>query len=58
MDDTTHSVYLAGGQWAGYSQKGSGGCSGDMLGTMKGECNNLDTDMAQRVACVRINPFS
>jgi hypothetical protein len=28
------------------------------LGTMmKGECSNLDIDMAQRVACVRINPF-
>ncbi|KAK4142234.1 uncharacterized protein C8A04DRAFT_30193 [Dichotomopilus funicola] len=58
MDDTSHSVFMAGGEWAGYSQKGSGGCSGEMLGTMEGGCNNLDTGKAQRVQCVKHNPFS
>ncbi|KAK3306175.1 uncharacterized protein B0T15DRAFT_575366 [Chaetomium strumarium] len=58
MDDTSHSVFLAGGEWAGFSQKGSEGCSGELLGTMKSGCNNLDTDKAKRVACVKFNVFS
>jgi hypothetical protein len=58
MDDTSHSVFLAGGEWAGFSQKGSGGCSGELLGTMSGGCNNLDTSQEKRVACVKFNPFS
>lgn len=52
MDETSHSVYLAGGQWVSFTQKtGNGGsCHGDMVAVLGG-CNNLDQDV--RIACVR-----
>jgi hypothetical protein len=60
MNDTSHSVFLAGSQWVGFSQKGSNGCTGDLLGTMQGACNNLVTGIpgGRRVEYVRLNPFS
>ncbi|KAJ5747856.1 uncharacterized protein N7511_009552 [Penicillium nucicola] len=56
MDDTTHSVYLAGANWVGFSDKtGNGGsCSGSALTVLQGECNNLDTaHPGKRIKCVR-----
>lgn len=51
MDSTSNSVYLAGGTWRGYTEKGSEGCSGTNLGNMAGGCNAL-TLFDQRVNCV------
>lgn len=52
MDSTTNSVYLAGGMWRGYTEKGSDGCSGTNLGNMPIEgCNTLEL-FGQRVNCV------
>ncbi|GAD94196.1 small secreted protein [Paecilomyces variotii No. 5] len=55
MDDTSHSVYLAGASWIGYSDKtGNGGsCTGTALGLMAQQCNDLDTVYPERVKCVR-----
>ncbi|KAJ9212948.1 hypothetical protein DTO166G4_5452 [Paecilomyces variotii] len=56
MDDTSHSVYLAGTNWVGYSDKtGNGGsCTGAALRILNGKCNNLDTaDPGTRIRCVR-----
>jgi hypothetical protein len=52
MDDTSHSVYLACGQWVGFTQKtGNGGsCYGDMV-VVLGGCNSLGHHV--RIACVR-----
>ena len=55
MDDTTHSVYLSGADWMGFSDKESDGgrCSGFPIGVGQG-CNNLETlKPGYRVKCVR-----
>ncbi|KAF4333205.1 small secreted [Fusarium beomiforme] len=65
MDDTTHSVYLNGGngfwtgtkyEWRGYSEKSNGKCSGKKLGSLPsgGDCVNLDAHFPQRIKCVRL----
>ncbi|KAJ5506572.1 hypothetical protein N7453_005529 [Penicillium expansum] len=56
MDDSSHSVYLAGTNWVGFSDKTSNGgsCSGSALTLLQGECNNLDTSHpGKRIKCVR-----
>ncbi|KAL1863176.1 hypothetical protein Plec18170_000006 [Paecilomyces lecythidis] len=56
MDDTSHSVYLAGANWVGFSDKtkNGGSCSGTALTVLDGQCNNLDTaHPGKRVKCVR-----
>jgi hypothetical protein len=56
MDDSSHSVYLAGANWVGFSDKTSNGgkCSGSALTVLQGECNNLDTaHPGKRIKCVR-----
>ncbi|KAH9897597.1 hypothetical protein F4778DRAFT_783176 [Xylariomycetidae sp. FL2044] len=63
MDDTTHSVYLAGQDstkgWFGYSggktQSSGNYCTGEKLGQMHGKCNNLDTSFGSRVKCVALD---
>ncbi|KAM0794702.1 hypothetical protein BDR22DRAFT_826660 [Usnea florida] len=56
MDSTSHSVYLAGGAFAAYSDfspnAGGKGCTGDFLGNLPGACSDLDTAFAQRINCV------
>ena len=62
MDDTTHSVYLAGADdpwsdkdnpliWFAYSDKSENGgfCQGNPLSPLNLECQNLDTAMYQRI---------
>lgn len=63
MDDTTHSVYLAMhgpgptavDKWVAFSgkSKNDGVCTGEMLGILGGECQNLDTTYSKRINCVR-----
>jgi hypothetical protein len=59
MDDSSHSVYLAGyGQttWEAWDSKtgNGGGCTGVSLGLFPQlECNNLDTTFSSRIKCVR-----
>jgi hypothetical protein len=56
MDDTSHSVYLAGGDWSGFSEKTSdgGACYGDYI-RLYGACNPLDQTVgsSDRIKCVR-----
>ncbi|KUI71821.1 hypothetical protein VM1G_11828 [Cytospora mali] len=56
MDDTSHSVYLAGGDWSGFSEKTSdgGSCYGDYI-RLYGACNGLDQAVgsSNRIKCVR-----
>lgn len=56
MDDTSHSVYLAGGDWSGFSEKTSdgGSCYGDFI-RLYGACNALDQTVggSNRIKCVR-----
>ncbi|KAK7745859.1 hypothetical protein SLS53_002577 [Cytospora paraplurivora] len=56
MDDTSQSVYLAGGDWSGFSDKTSdgGSCYGDYI-QLYGACNSLDQSVgnSDRIKCVR-----
>lgn len=59
LDPSSHSVYLAGGNWHAYSQPNLDGnnnnCQGENLGALGGGCQNLDDVFAgQRVACVQL----
>ncbi|CZT16384.1 uncharacterized protein RCC_02227 [Ramularia collo-cygni] len=60
MDDTTHSVYLAGAaadlEWQAFSgkSKNDGVCIGKHLGPLGGECQNLDTVYGERTNCLRL----
>ena len=64
MDPSSHSVYLAGTQWTGFSvanlkdgnlQDGySPKCQGDNLDFLPGGCVNLDTAKGQRINCVLV----
>ena len=55
MDPSSHSVYLAGGTWSGYTEyspnTSGDGCTGDNLGPLPGGCSDLDTP-AGRINCV------
>jgi hypothetical protein len=67
MDETTHSVYLNGGNgfwtgtkyfWLGFSEKGDDGqCRGEQLGQLPsdGDCVNLDAHFSQRINCLRLS---
>ncbi|KAM0796597.1 hypothetical protein BDR22DRAFT_866691 [Usnea florida] len=60
MDPTSHSVYLAGATWTGWSENsgdGNGGstCGGSNLGTLGRGCRNLDTALSSRINCVLDN---
>ena len=60
MNPTSHSVYLAGATWTGWSENsghGNGGntCGGDQLGTLGGACQNLDYALGDRINCVLPN---
>ncbi|KAI0159545.1 hypothetical protein GGR57DRAFT_499873 [Xylariaceae sp. FL1272] len=56
MDDTSHSVYLAGGTWELHSGKteNGGSCNGAWLGVSDGGCVNLDNggQVKERIRCV------
>lgn len=56
MADSSHSVYLAGGAWSGFSGKSSDGgdCYGDHI-RLYGACNSLDQAVgsSDRIECVR-----
>ncbi|MDI1486314.1 MAG: hypothetical protein OHK93_005541 [Ramalina farinacea] len=57
MDTSSHSVYLAGATWhawtGGNGNTNGDPCSGDDLGALPGECNNLDTAFqGERIACL------
>ncbi|KAM0796113.1 hypothetical protein BDR22DRAFT_825553 [Usnea florida] len=57
MDPSSHSVYLAGATWSGYSgasaNPSGSGCQGQDLGPLPGACVNLDTYFADsRIFCV------
>jgi hypothetical protein len=53
MAEDNHSVYLAGTNWVGFLEKGSGR-EGVALGVMPHECVNLDRVFpVRRVKCVR-----
>ena len=47
MDPTSHSVYLAGGTWSGFTgfspNVNGDGCTGDNMGPLPGACSDLDT---------------
>ncbi|ROW15710.1 hypothetical protein VPNG_02131 [Cytospora leucostoma] len=56
MDDSSQSVYLAGGEWSGFSDKTSdgGSCYGDSI-RLYGACNPLAQSVggSDRIKCVR-----